>query len=240
VTQEPDLSAAARDEYDRIAEVYEAITQDNLANAHFERPMIRSLLPPVEGKRVLDAGCAAGHHSEWLADQGAVVTAIDLSPRMVERTRARLAGRGEVRVHDLRDPLTFLEDGSVDVVLSSLTIHYLDDLGPAFGEFRRVLRPDGSFVLSTHHPFVDWQWFEMAGYYETGVVEDHWEEFDATLRFRRRTMEEIMRALEDARFAVRRYREPRPDPETVALHPANDPDWATKPTFLFLEAVPAP
>jgi SAM-dependent methyltransferase len=240
VTEEPDLSAAARDEYDRIAAVYEEITDDNLANAHFERPVMRSLLPPVEGRRVLDAGCAAGHHSEWLVDHGAVVTAIDLSPRMVERTRARLADRGDVRVHDLRDPLTFLEDGSVDVVLSSLTIHYLDDLGPAFREFRRVLRPGGSLVLSTHHPFVDWQWFGMAGYYETGVVEDHWEQFGATLRFRRRTMEEIMRALEDAGLAVRRYREPRPDPAIVALHPANDPDWVTKPTFLFLEAVPAP
>ncbi len=235
-----DLSAAARDEYDRIAEVYEAITGDNLANEHFERPVIRSLLPPVSGRRVLDAGCAAGHHSVWLAEQGALVTAIDLSPRMVDLTRTRLHGRGEVRVHDLREPMTFLEHGSVDVVLSSLTIHYLDELGPAFGEFRRVLRPDGSLVLSTHHPFIDWQWFELPGYYETGIVEDHWEQFGATLRFRRRTMEEILRALEDAGFLIRRYREPRPDAEIVRAHPPNDPGWVTKPTFLFLEAVPAP
>ena len=239
MTDDDDLSAAARDEYDRIAEVYEAITQDNLANAHFERPAIRSLLPSLAGRRVLDAGCAAGHHSEWLAEQGAVVTAIDLSPRMVELTRHRLADRGEARVHDLREPLTFLENGSVDVVLSSLTIHYLDELGPAFREFRRVLRPDGSLVLSTHHPFIDWQWFGMADYYETGVVEDHWERFGATLRFRRRTMEEILGALEEAGFLIHRYREPRPDPEVVRQHPSNDPDWVTKPTFLFLEAVPA-
>ena len=233
-----DLSAAARDEYDRIASIYEAITGDNLANEHFERPMIRSLLPPVSRRRVLDAGCAAGHHSEWLAERGALVTAIDISPRMVELTRARLDGRGEVRVHDLREPMTFLEDGSVDVVLSSLTIHYLDELGPALREFRRVLVSDGSFVLSTHHPFIDWQWFGMAGYYETGIVEDHWKQFGATLRFRRRTMEEILRALEDAGFLIRRYREPRPDPKVVREHPPNDPGWVTKPTFLFLESVP--
>ena len=235
-----DLSAAARDEYDRIAEVYEAITQDNLANEHFERPVIRSLLPPVAGRRVLDAGCAAGHHSEWLAEQGAFVTAIDLSPRMVELTRARLDGRGDVRVHDLREPMTFLRDGSVDAVICSLTIHYVDDLEPPLREFRRVLGPAGSLVLSTHHPFIDWQWFDLPSYYETGIVEDHWEQFGATLRFRRRTMEEIMRALEDAGFLIRRYREPRPDAEVVRTHPPNDPEWVTKPTFLFLEAVPAP
>jgi SAM-dependent methyltransferase len=236
---EDDLSAAARDEYDRIAQVYEAITDDNLANEHFERPVLRSLLPDVAGKYVLDAGCAAGHHSEWLADHGAHVTAVDISPRMVERTRERLGSRGEARVHDLREPLDFLENGSIDVIVCSLTIHYLDELGPTLQEFHRVLTPGGSLVLSTHHPFIDWQWFGMAGYYETGIVEDHWESFGATLRFRRRTMEEIMRALEESGFLIRRYREPLPDPLELKRHPSNDPEWPTKPTFLFLEAVPA-
>jgi SAM-dependent methyltransferase len=233
-----DLSGSARDEYDRIAAVYDANTDDNLANAHFERPVLRSLLPPVEGKRVLDAGCAAGHHSGWLADHGAVVTAVDVSSQMVERTRERLAGRGEARLHDLHEPLDFLPDGSIDVVVCSLTIHYLDDLGPTLREFHRVLAPTGSLVLSTHHPFIDWQWFGLHGYYETGIVEDHWESFGATLRFRRRTMEEIMRALEDAGFVIRRYREPLPDPVEVERHPSSDPGWPTRPTFLFLEALP--
>ena len=234
-----DLAAAARDEYDRIARVYDTVTDDNLANAHFERPFLRSLLPPVDGIDVLDAGCAAGHHSEWLADHGARVTAIDISPRMVERTRERLGDRGRAVVHDLRQPLGFLSDDSIDLVLCSLTIHYLDDLPPPLREFRRVLRPDGSLVLSTHHPFIDWRWAGYGGYYETGVVEDRWDVFGATVRFRRRTMEELMRALEDAGFVVRRYREPRPDPEAVAAHPPGDPDWPNQPTFLFLEAVPA-
>jgi SAM-dependent methyltransferase len=233
-----DLSAHARDEYDRIAAVYEAITDDNLANAHFERPTLRSLLPSVEGRRVLDAGCAAGHHSEWLARHGALVTAVDLSPRMVALTEQRLAGRGEARVHDLREPLDFLQDGSIDVVVCSLTIHYLDDLGPTLREFRRALVPTGSLVVSTHHPFIDWRWFGMAGYYQTGIVEDHWERFGATLRLRRRTMEDIMRAIEESGFVIRRYREPRPDPEIVASHPPADPEWVTQPTFLFIEAVP--
>jgi SAM-dependent methyltransferase len=202
--------------------------------------VIRSLLPPVTGMRVLDAGCAAGAHSEWLAGEGADVAAIDVSPRMVARTRERLAGRGEARLHDLREPLDFLEDGSIDVVLSSLTIHYLDDLATAFDEFRRVLKPDGSFVFSTHHPFIDWEWFGLDGYFETGIVEDYWERFDATLRFRRRTMEEIMRSLENAGFLVRRYREPRPDAAAIAVHAPDDPEWVNKPTFLFVEAVPVP
>jgi len=103
-----------------------------------------------------------------------------------------------------------------------------------------MLGPAGSLVLSTHHPFIDWQWFELADYYETGIVEDRWEQFGATLRFRRRTMEDIMRGLEETGFLIRRYREPRPDPDVVRSHPSSDPDWVTKPTFLFLEAVPAP
>jgi SAM-dependent methyltransferase len=236
---EEDLSAAARDEYDRIASVYGSIADDNLANAGFERPELRSMLPAVAGKDVLDAGCAAGSHSEWLAEQGARVVAVDISPRMVQLARGRLGDRADVRVHDLAAPLDFLDDDSMDVVVSSLTIHYLTELLPTFREFNRILRPDGSFVFSTHHPFIDWQWFDLPSYYTTARVTDHWPRFDATLSFRRRTVEEILRAVFEAGFVVRQYREPKPTAEARARWPAENEDWGDEPTFLFIEAVPA-
>lgn len=57
---------------------------------------------------------------------------------------------------DLEEPavrriLLPLADDSVDVVVCGLALAYLPALGPAFGEFARVLRPGGQLVVSDAH-----------------------------------------------------------------------------------------
>ncbi|GJL83391.1 MAG: SAM-dependent methyltransferase [marine bacterium B5-7] len=42
-------------------------------------------------RRVYDLGCGAGRHTVFLAEQGFMVTASDVSPSAIEHTRARLA-----------------------------------------------------------------------------------------------------------------------------------------------------
>ena len=69
----------ARAIYDAMAADYAAV-EDSPYNAYYEQPSLRALLPPVAGRRVLDAGCGAGRASEWLVEQGAEVVGIDASP----------------------------------------------------------------------------------------------------------------------------------------------------------------
>ena len=199
--------------------------------------MIRSLLPPIAGKRVLDAGCAGGANTEWLLEQGASVVAVDITPRMIELTRRRVGDRADVHLHDLREPMGFLVDRSIDIVLSSLAIPYVQDLRPVFIEFRRVLRRDGCLVLSTHHPFIDWQWSDLLDYYSTGVVEDLWSE-GVVHRFWRRTMEELLGSLFQAGFLLDGYLEPTPSDDVLLQFP--DEDVSRTPNFVFLRAIPNP
>jgi SAM-dependent methyltransferase len=118
----PDLGEHARRAYQESADRYVGRAETNLWNAHWDRPVIRSLLPPIAGKRVLDAGCAGDANTEWLLDQGASVVALDITPRMIELTQRRVGDRADVHLHDLREPMGFLVDRSIDIVLSSLTI----------------------------------------------------------------------------------------------------------------------
>jgi SAM-dependent methyltransferase len=233
----PDLGEHARRAYQESADRYVERAETNLWNAHWERPAIRSLLPPIAGKRVLDAGCAGGANTEWLLEQGASVVAVDITPRMIELTRRRVGDRADVHLHDLREPMGFLVDRSIDIVLSSLAIPYVQDLGPVFIEFRRVLRRDGCLVLSTHHPFTDWQWSDLPDYYSTGVVEDRWSE-GVVHRFWRRTMEELLRSLFRAGFLLDGYLEPIPSDDVISQFP--DEDVSRTPNFVFLKAIPAP
>src|SRR5688572_10874590 len=128
----------AFDAYEELADSYAAAIDTKPHNAFYERPATLALLPDVEGKRILDAGCGPGVYSEWLLSRGAEVVAVDASPRMVALAKDRTSGRAHLRVADLNAPLDFLESASFDVVLSPLVLEYVHDWRATFGEFHRV------------------------------------------------------------------------------------------------------
>ncbi|WP_252187548.1 class I SAM-dependent methyltransferase [Anaeromonas gelatinilytica] len=109
-------------------------------NAYYERPATLSLLPDVKGKVVLDAYRAAGWYTDWLLNQGASVTALDFSPKMVEMTKSKIGERAKIIQADLNEPLDFIEDEEFDIVLSSLTLHYLENWDRVMSEFNRILK----------------------------------------------------------------------------------------------------
>lgn len=92
--------------------------------------------------RALDLGCHAGTLAATLAGRGGIETLVhcDLSPRM-----AALAPRPAV-VGD-EEALPFAE-GAFDLVLSSLSLHWVNDLPGALTQIRRALKPDGLFLAA--------------------------------------------------------------------------------------------
>ena len=204
-------------------------------NAHYERPATIALLGEVTGRRVLEAGCGPGSLTRWLADHGAVVTAMDVSPEMVRLTRERTGGRAEVRLADLAEPLTFAADGSMDVVVASLVLHYVADWHPVLREFHRVLAPGGMVVFSTHHPAMDWQLHSPDDYFAVRQVTETWTlvggPFDVT--FWRRPLTAMTAAVTAAGFVIDRLVEPVPAPQLREQDPEADARLRTSPAFLF-------
>jgi len=222
-------------DYDAFAEAYAERTQTSAFNAHYERPAIRAMLGPIAGERVLDAGCAAGEHALWLFEQGALVTAIDISEPMLHLARTRLEHRAVVLAADIGQPLPF-RDASFDLIFSSLTLHYVADWEPMLAQFVRVLRPGGSFVFSTHHPSMD---AGLADYFNVREIDDRWSGFGAApvrVRFFHRPLHAIFTPLLNAGFRIDAVSEPEPDAELAALDPNADRVLRTKPFFLFVRA----
>jgi SAM-dependent methyltransferase len=110
----------ALDDYDRMGDVYANDADTDPFKVSYDRPAILAMAGDVRGKRVLDAGCAAGSLTELLVERQAVVVGVDVNPRLVERAREGLAGRAELVVADISTPMPFLESSSFDIVVASL------------------------------------------------------------------------------------------------------------------------
>ncbi|BDE06377.1 SAM-dependent methyltransferase [Vulcanimicrobium alpinum] len=219
-----------------LAASYARTTAANVYNACYERPALRAAAGDVAGRDLLDAGCAAGEHAEWFAAHGARVVAVDASAAMVALARERLGVRARVERADLAAPLPF-DDASFDLVVSSLTMHYLPEWLPALREFARVLRPGGWFVMSTHHPFITIG--QVPEYFGVHRVEEAWTSFapePVRVRFYHRPFERILGDLQAAGFAIRAVREPQPVPEAAERDPAAAERLRREPVFLIVDA----
>jgi len=106
-----------------------------------------------DGRVVLDAGCGEGYLTRRFAARGATAFGVDQSSGLVEAAAAaagRAADRSRFLVGDLRAlplPAAFF-----DAVVCNHSLNELRDLGPAFAEFGRVLKPGGILVVLMLHP----------------------------------------------------------------------------------------
>jgi SAM-dependent methyltransferase len=235
---DPERSAR---QYDAMAAAYAADNAHSAYNAYYERPATIGLLGDVGGRRVLEAGCGAGQLTAWLADHGAAVIAFDVSPALAELARRAVAGRAEVLVADLAQPLTFAQDRSFDLIVASLVMHYVRDWHAVLGEFRRVLKPDGAVVFSTHHPAMDWQLHTPEDYFAVEQVTETWTKGSAQFQvsFWRRPLTAMAEAIASAGFVIERLAEPAPLAELADRDPAAYRAIRTKPRFLFFRLRPA-
>ena len=115
---------------------------------------LRDLLPDFSGKRVLDMGCGYGWHCIHAARQGAAaVLGFDLSEKMLAVARKKTDfPQVEYRRMSMED-IDF-PDGSFDVVLSSLALHYVADWPALAARVRRCLGKYsqlGAFIYSIAH-----------------------------------------------------------------------------------------
>ena len=226
-------------QYDAMAADYAADNDDNAFNSGYERPATIALLGAVAGQRVLEVGCGAGPLTEWLVDQGATVTAVDISPAMLDLARARIGDGATFHLADLSSPLTFANDDEFDIVVASLVMHYVEHWEPVLDEFRRVLVSHGKVVISTHHPAHDWQVHSPDNYFAVKQVSEVWEKGSGAyeVTFWRRPLTAMTAAFAAAGFMIERLVEPEPLPEVRDRDPEADQLLRTEPGFLFFRLV---
>jgi demethylmenaquinone methyltransferase / 2-methoxy-6-polyprenyl-1,4-benzoquinol methylase len=137
-----DLFNGTAADYDRINGVFSLGT-----GGWYRREALRRA-GLARGQRLLDVavgtGLVAAEAARVLGDPAAV-TGLDLSEGMLAEARRRL-GDG-VRLVQARAEALPVADRSVDFVSMGYALRHVADLGVAFAEYRRVLRPGGRVLL---------------------------------------------------------------------------------------------
>jgi SAM-dependent methyltransferase len=195
-----------------------------------EWPTLRSMLPDLAGKRVVDLGCGFGWFARWARSAGAAeVLGLDVSANMLARAREMTSDAAiGYRQADLET--LELPSAAFDLAYSSLTLHYLVNLGGLLAMLHRSLVPGGQFVFSAEHPL----------YTEPGP--DYLEEGPRTTDWlapgvvkQHRTLATYLNLLIAAGFTLRRVEEWGPTPAEIAAHP----EWKIdhrRPSFLLVSA----
>ena len=127
-------------------------------NEIVEKPTMLSLLPNLQGKKLLDLGCGTGGHLQLYLERGAAkVIGTDLSEKMLEQAEKDLQKCGQFSgrfsLYQLpMEKLTELPERDFDVITSSFAFHYIEDFPALLASIANKLKPNGTLVFSQEHP----------------------------------------------------------------------------------------
>ena len=253
---------ATKKDWDEMADWYDEKQGDegDLWHRTLIDPVLLQLVGNVTGLKVLDLGCGNGYLSRKLAKQGADVTGVDSSARLIERAKARESqSRPGITYHNADAAhLEMLEDESFDIVLSNMALMDIARADLVIREASRALRPRARFVASFSHPCFDtgqssgWLiermgltstiWRKIGRYREP---HEDWVPWNVppgqvweTISYHR-PLSWYFQALRDASLAVTAFKEPAPTQEFLSN--SLQGEWIAQiPVHCVIEAVKLP
>lgn len=209
--------------------------------------MLKKMLPDFKGKRVLDLGCGFGWHCQYAVEHGAsFVVGVDLSEKMLkvasERNSSSLIEYKCMAVEDF----DFLPN-SFDVVISSLTFHYIESFDVICSNVNRCLSQNGIFVFSVEHPIFtasgnqDWhydkqgnrQHWSVDNYFNEGIRKTSFLGEDV-MKYHK-TLTTYINGLIKSGFEILELVEPQPQEELLESMPEMK-DELRRPMMLIISA----
>lgn len=209
--------------------------------------VLKEMLPDFADTDVLDLGCGFGWHCRYAIEHGAKsVIGVDISEKMLEKAREINSLEG---IQYIRKPIedVVYPAERFDIVLSSLTFHYLESFDTICGNAYRWIKTGGSFVFSVEHPIFtalgsqDWIYDEngkklywpVDNYFYEGKREAIFLGEEVTKYHR--TLTSYLNSLLKQGFKIKEIQEPKPNQEMLQEF-ADMKDELRRPMMLLISA----
>jgi 2-polyprenyl-3-methyl-5-hydroxy-6-metoxy-1,4-benzoquinol methylase len=249
-------STSVRESWDRAAASFDRGQTSGLDYYRllFFGPAQIELCGDVRGMALLDVACGSGYFARAMAQAGARVTGIDISPRMIalaERYEAETPLGITYRVADAADIASQTGAESFDMATSCMALQDMPNAAAVLRGVHAILRPGARFVASITHPSSDmpfrrWErdergakrWLCVDRYFERIPVEYTWERFGerVTTTALHAPLEDWFHWILSAGFRLHAFREPRPSEEALRRQPDLE-DAARVPYYVFFDLV---
>lgn len=218
------------------------------ANIIVEKPALFSLLPNLKGKSIMDLGCGYGENCKEFSRLGAIkVLGIDISEKMLQvanqENKCANVNFMKISMNDLS-----AINKKYDVVVSSLAVHYIENLDRLLSSVYDLLTDDGYFIFSQEHPLTtallkENYWsrdsegnilhYNLTDYSLLGERKTKWIVEDV-IKYHR-TFSSIFNSLIKAGFTIEKVLEPLPDEKTLEQYPSYK-KYYHKPDYLLIKA----
>ncbi|MDR2558979.1 MAG: class I SAM-dependent methyltransferase [Oscillospiraceae bacterium] len=217
-------------------------------NNLIEQPAMKSLLPDLNGKIILDMGCGFGCNCMEFIQMGAVkVIGIDISQNMINAAK-NMNDNKNIEYKKLNMEHINELNLQFDFIYSSLAMHYIADFASLLKKIFDILNDDGILLFSQEHPLVtaplkgpSWNTDEhgkkvsspVSDYLENGERNVKW--LSETRQYYHRSFSAIINALTENKFTILQITEPAPMPEILNAAPQMY-DEIHRPTAIIIKA----
>jgi SAM-dependent methyltransferase len=198
-----------------------------------EWQILKTMLPPFSGKKILDLGCGFGWHCCYAVEHGAeTVIGVDISKKMLEIARKKNTSKNITYINSSIEDVSF-EPNCFDVILSSLAFHYIELFDEVVEKIYTWLDNNGVFIFSVEHPIFtsegkqDW-YYDKQGNILHWPVDNYFFEGSREAIFLgekmtkyHRTLTSYLKTLLKYGFSLLDINEPKVTPEILKEHP----DW---------------
>jgi ubiquinone/menaquinone biosynthesis C-methylase UbiE len=122
-----------------------------------DQDVTRSVLSSFRYQLILELGCGTGKNTEFLAQIGARVHAVDFSDQMLKQAKTKLKSSNiTFSAADITQAWTFT-DSTPDLITFNLVLEHVEDLWFVFSEASNCLAANGKLFVCELHPFRQYQ-----------------------------------------------------------------------------------
>lgn len=210
---------------------------------------VESLLPDLNGTDFLDLGCGYGWHAVYASEHNAAhIITVDQSQKMIETAKEKNK-RDNIEYH-ISDVSSFVKQlesqgKTFDVVLSSLVLHYIENIETLFTSIHSIMKKGATFIFTVEHPVFTAEGSQNWVYNDDGTiahfpVDHYFHESNRTTEFLgvnvtkyHRKIETYVKTLLNNGFHIKNIIEPKP--AEYLMHTDGMKDELRRPMMLIIK-----